>query len=117
MLAATCELICDQGGHWDPTITLTDDNGDPVNLTGYTARMVVKATETSPTALVEITSAGGGITITPATGVLQPVLTSAQTALLPAGRLVYGLEVTVSGKTYHVLTGSFYVRPEVAVTP
>ena len=77
MLAATCELICDQGGYWDPTITLTDDNGDPVNLTGYTARMVVKATETSPTALVEITSAGGGITITPATGVLQPVLTSA----------------------------------------
>jgi hypothetical protein len=115
MLASYCELPCDQGAHWDPSITLTTDAGVAIDLTGYTARLVVKRNVGDTVALADISSTGGGITITPASGLIQPVLTALQTAALPAGRLVYELELITGTTVYKVLTGSFVVRAEVTV--
>ena len=110
MLAATCELPLDQGGTWNPVVTMY-----ATNLTGYSARFVVKAKQGDTSALLDLDSDSGAVTVTPGTdSTIQPVVTAAQAAALPAGRLVYDLTITQGTTTYRVLTGVLVVRPRVA---
>lgn len=87
----------DAGGQWTETYTLTDNSGNPINLTGLTFTLVVRPTVTNLTepALVSVNSTAptsqGSITITPLTGVVAVVLTPAATTVLSAGVYPYGL--------------------------
>lgn len=87
----------DASGVWNETYTLTDNLGNPINLTGLTFEFVVRqtVTNTAEPALISVSSSGstsqGGITITPLTGVVAVSLTPAATAVLGAGVYPYGL--------------------------
>ena len=42
MTAGIYNATIDQGATWSVTVTYTDSNGAPINLTGYTAAMQVR---------------------------------------------------------------------------
>lgn len=116
MPAAYWKILVDQGETWRLTLRLTDhDTGDPLDLTGYTARMQVRESTTSPSPLVSLTSApGGGITITPSTGTLALFIADDVTASWQWRYGMYGLEIESPGSdTTPLLKGEVEVSAEV----
>ena len=86
----------------------------PVNLTGYSAKMQVR--DISGNLIVELSTANGKITITPALGQVNLALTATQTAsgTLAAGNYNYDLNLTDSASNvYKILEGAFAVKASV----
>ena len=46
-MAARADIVIDQGTTFSTVVTVTDDNGSVVNLTGYTANAMVRKHHTS----------------------------------------------------------------------
>ncbi len=89
MATPVFNLILDQYCDFSATITLTDVNGVPINLTGYTAAASMKKSYYSSTTFpftVEFFDRTRGI--------IKLKMTSAQTSLLQAGRYVYDVVIT-----------------------
>lgn len=107
----TLNLTCYQGASFDRTLTWKID-GLAVNLTGYTARMQVRADYGAAVALN--LASGTGITLGGAAGTIAVVITPVQTAALAAGNYVYDLELESStGDVTRLVEGVFTVDPEV----
>jgi hypothetical protein len=68
-----------------------------VNLTGWTARMQIRASLTSPTVLESLTTENGGIVLGGTAGSIEIKLTNAQTTAITWSRAVYDLELISSG--------------------
>lgn len=89
----------------------------PVDLTGCTARMHVRAKQDAPTALITLTTENGGIVLGGALGTVRRLLTPEATAALnPADfrTAVYDLEVVFpGGQVRRLLAGGVTVSPEV----
>ena len=113
MSAATYNCTIDQGADWYVTFVYKDSAGTAIDLTGYTAAMMVRDTYANSTTVLSLTSSSG-ITITPLTGTLQVRATATQTAAIAAGSYVYDLEITSAGsiKT-RLVQGKITVSPEV----
>jgi hypothetical protein len=105
MAATTYDLTIEQGATFSQLITYKD-NGVPVSLTGYTARMQVRATLESASTLVELTTANGRIALGGAAGTITLTISATDTAALTSGRGVYDLElVSGSGIVTRLLQG------------
>jgi hypothetical protein len=105
MAATTYDLLIEQGATYSQVITYKD-NGVAVNLTGYTARMQVRATLESASTLVELTTANSRIALGGAAGTITLTISATDTAGLTAGRGVYDLElVSGSGIVTRLLQG------------
>lgn len=104
-------LYCNQGSTFSKTLTWNID-GVPVNLTGYTARMQVRSTYASATALVTLTN-GSGITLGTTNGQITLTISAVATAAIAAGNYVYDLELTSGSTVTRLLEGQFIVSPEV----
>jgi len=110
-----------QGASWDYTLTWTTTSGSvttPVDLTGYTARMQVRETQSSTATILSLTS-GSGITLggTAGTILLEASATTTAgiaTSQTPQNQFVYDLEL-VSGAGYvtRLVEGNFLIDPEV----
>jgi hypothetical protein len=109
--AGPVEFTVTRGDSFHRQITWSDDNG-PVNLTGYTARMQIRASYTSATALISLTQASG-LTLGGAAGTIDINITSNQTTALAAGTYVYDLEMTYGATVKTILKGTFVVTPQV----
>lgn len=59
----------------------TDENGTPIDLTGYTARMQARTSHDSTTTFISLTSASG-ITLGGVTGEVTITMTPTQTAAI-----------------------------------
>ena len=112
MAAGYQELFLEQGSDFTTSITLDDVNGDPYNLTGYTAKSQMRKSYYSTNASAEFT-----ITIlTPTTGVLNLYLPATSTANIAAGRYVYDVAIKDSTNSVsRVLEGIVNVLPRVTV--
>lgn len=109
---ARLDLVIVQGADWSERITWVDDTQQPVDLSGYTAALVIKQTHTAATALVSLTQGAGiGLTATPPNIVLAR--TAAQTASLSFVRAVYGLELTTGGVVTRLCSGVVTLSKEV----
>lgn len=88
---------------------LEDDEVTPVDLTGYTAKMQIRQTPSSPL-VVETTPS---INVTAAT--IDISLTAEQTGLLVEPRYVYGVELTGPGgvPVIRFVEGEILATPEV----
>jgi hypothetical protein len=97
-LAAKLDLAIDGGTDWTRDLLWKDQAGNPVDLSGFTAKMQVRPQQASSTVIVELTTEDGGIELQPgsAQGVIRLVLTNAQTASLPK-KAVYDLDMVDSG--------------------
>jgi hypothetical protein len=122
MLAGIYNMTCQQGSTFSRVITIRypDPNsppGDPTyllyDLTGHQARMQVRRTVDSTTALVTLTTGGGGITLGGEDGTIEITISAANTALLNSSG-VYDLEiVSGTGVVSRILQGEWRLSPEV----
>ena len=108
-MASISNIFIDQGATFTTTVTVTDANGDAVNLSGYSVAAQIRkshlsSTSTAFTASISNASAGE-ITIS---------LTDSQTTSLESGRYVYDVLITASGGTKtRVVEGQVTVNPSV----
>lgn len=105
------DLICYQGANFDFTLTWKTD-GTAVNLTNYSARMQVRETYQSSTAVLSFTN-GTGITLGGTAGTILIAASATATAGVAAGDYVYDLEMVNAGTVTRLIQGKFKVDPEV----
>lgn len=113
MTAGIYNFTMDQGANWDLNVVYKDSDGNPINLSGYTAAMQLRQNYNSDSAELTLTTANGGITIVGAQGKLVLHATAAQTGSLDAGFYVYDLEITSGGVVTRIIQGQVTVAGEV----
>jgi hypothetical protein len=107
-MATKANIIIDQGTTFSTIINLTDDNGDPIDLTGYSADSEMRKHYTSSNSTSFAVSLGG------VDGTVTLSLTPAQTSNLTPGRYVYDVEVTSGANVVsRIVEGIVTVTPEV----
>jgi len=108
-MATKANLVIDQGTSYSVTLNLTDENGDAINLIGYTANSQMRKWYTSSNSVAFATS------LDTTEGTVTLALTANQTNLLTAGRYVYDVELfEASTNTYsRILEGIVTVTPQV----
>ena len=104
-------FIIQKGATWESAIYWKDPNGNPINLSGYTARFQVSS-EYGGTVALELTSASG-ITITPSEGKIYINASATQTASLLVGTYYYELELVIGSNVYRILEGQIKVSNQV----
>lgn len=115
-MAGKYAVTIEQGATWLLTVTWNDSNGDPVNLTGYTAVATVKTTY-GGTALITASSTGGTITLGGAAGTIAINVPYATTGAVSAQTGVWDLELTSGGGVRtRLLEGAATITPEVSTT-
>ena len=91
-------------------------NGSYVNVSGYTAKMSLRKSETSSTSTFDFSTANGRIVTGSDDGKFTISASSTDTATVPAGSYVYDLEVTSpTGTKTTILSGVFTVNKQVTV--
>jgi hypothetical protein len=109
------DLKCYQGATFDYSLTWTAA-GSAVDLSGYSARMQVRDSYDSATAIVSLTS-GTGIALGGTAGTIQLLLDADATASLdgtPNTQFIYDLELeSSSGNVTRLIEGNFFIYPEV----
>lgn len=113
MSAGILNITIEQGATFTRTITWTI-SGTAVNLTGYVARLQVRADyDTDP--IISLTSAaGGGITLGGVAGTIVLLVSATATAALTPGSYLWDLEVEAAdGTVTRLLKGQATVDPEV----
>ncbi len=114
MPAAKKDLYIEQGATFEFSLVWTDETDTPKDLTGFSARMQIRATVESNTALVSLTSPSGGMSIVAAEGRVNVLISDEQTASLNIKKGVYDLEVEGGdGRVYRLLQGKVIVDPNV----
>jgi hypothetical protein len=111
-MAATANYNIDQGTTFSSTVTVKDNSGDPLDLTGYTATAKMALgysstrTRTDLTIVFDSDRTSGNVTMS---------LTATQTAALEApARYVYDLDITdSSGTVTRIIEGLITTRPNV----
>lgn len=115
MLAAIYNITCEQGATFMRQLVWREASGDPVDLTGYTARMTCRPYLGADEVWFELGSETDGIDFMDrVNGKLQLELAAADTAELAPGIGVYDLElVSGSGEVVRLMQGTFTVVAEV----
>ena len=109
-MAALSNIYIDQGSDFSTVISLTDSNGDILDLTGYTALAQIRKSYGSTTI-----SATFGSTLVADTGQLTLTLADTVTASVDSGRYVYDVLLTdASGDKTRVLEGQAVLTPSVS---
>lgn len=107
-MATKANLVIDQGTTYSTDINLTDENGDPLNLSGYSANSQIRKHYTSSNSIVFST------TINATSGVITLSLNANQTANIVSGRYVYDIELTdASNSISRIVEGIVTVTPQV----
>lgn len=107
-MATKANLVIDQGTTFSTDLTLTDENGDPLNLNGYTANSQIRKWYTSSNAAVTFSTS-----INTQIGVISLSLTANQSGNLTAGRYVYDVEINNGTEVSRVVEGIVTVTPQV----
>lgn len=106
-MATKSNIVIDQGSTFSTIINLTDENGNPINLSTYTGAAQMRKHYTSSNSVsftVSLDSSGQVILS----------LTANQTANIVSGRYVYDVEVTDNtGTISRIVEGIVTVTPNV----
>lgn len=114
MAAGVYNFTIEQGTTFRRTLTLKDSAGDPINLTGYTARMQIRAEVESTTVLLSLTTSNGGISLGGAAGTIEWFISDTNTSAITSEG-VYDLEIvnTATNEVTRVLKGKVRLDKEV----
>jgi len=107
-MAVYANLTVDQGATFSANIDVTDNDGDALDLNGYTVSGQIRKTYSSLNA-IDFTAS----VVNPSAGTIQIGLSSVQTGAMKAGRYVYDVEVNNGGTITRVLEGQVEVTPGV----
>ena len=109
-MGAKANIIVDQGADFLTSITVTDDAGAVVDLTGYTGSGQIRKHYDSSTSTTFALVFGSPRS----DGVVTLTLGRTVTANLESGRYVYDVELTTSANTRsRLIEGMVTVTPEV----
>lgn len=109
---AEYKITARQGSTFSKTLTWIVDR-DPVNLTGWTARMQVRESVDSPDVVLEASTSNGRISLGGAAGTIEINISAADTEDIEARSYVYDLELVSGSEVTAILAGRFVVKPEV----
>lgn len=111
-MAATANLVIEQGTSFSSGITVKDLSGNPLDLSGYTATSNMAKGYASTHSRQAITC---GFNSDRTDGVINLSLTATETAALDApARYVYDCDITASnGTVTRVIQGLITVKPNV----
>ncbi len=107
------------GATFNPVITwrTVDEDGaaaDPIDLTGYTARMQIRETVNAATILHTLTTENGGIFLGGVLGTITLFISDADTTGITPDACVYDLEiVSPAAQVTSLLAGKFTFTDEV----
>ena len=90
-MASRANIIIDQGTDFSTTITVTGDDGNALDLTGYSAASKMRKHYTSSN------STAFSCAVSTSEGTVTLSMNNSVTANIAAGRYLYDLEVTDSG--------------------
>lgn len=107
-MAQIQNIYIDQGTTFSLSLIVADQNGDPKDLTDYTAAAQMRKSYYTNTA-IDFTA---DITM-PEDGEVTISLTATETSAIKAGRYVYDIEIEGESETLRVLEGIVVVNPEV----
>jgi len=114
MTAAAHDITIEQGATFVLNLVWRDANDALINISGYTARMQVRATHRSEVKLLDFTTENGAITLGGALGTIAVVGLATLTDDVPARPAVYDLElISPSGVVTRLIEGYATVTPEV----
>ena len=115
MSAGVYNITIEQGADFSLQFTWKDENGTPVDLSAYSARMQIRETFDSDEYLVSLTSAvGGGLTLGGSNGTVLIDISSSVTATLANQDAVYDIEMlSASNYVTRLMQGTVYVSREV----
>lgn len=116
MSAGKLKLLVEQGATFRRNFRWqTGDTPTDVDLTGYTARMMIRRTDDEEAApLVSLTTENGGIEFTtPAEGRMAIFISATATAAMPAVDAAYDLEMVNGAEVVRLLQGAVDISPEV----
>lgn len=114
MSAGYLDLYIEQGATYDQPFVWKDGNGNPVNITGYTARMQIRKSVSATSVIIELTTENGRITLGGAAGTIDLLIDADDTAALEQFAGVYDLELeSNTGFVTRLLEGQVTVSKEV----
>jgi hypothetical protein len=114
MAAAVYDFYIEQGATFYQPLVWKDSNDDPVDLTGYIARMQIRKTVKSPDPLISLTTENGRITLGGDQGTITLEIDADDTADFTTFCGVYDLEVEASdGTVTRLLEGQIEISREV----
>lgn len=111
--AGVLHLTIEQGATFDPVMTWKDENGDAINLTGYTARMQIREEVESTTTLHEATTANSEIVLGGIAGTITFAISAVITAAFTFDTGVYDLELVNGNDVTRLLRGDVVLSKEV----
>jgi len=107
-MATKANLVIDQGTTYTTDLNLTDENGDPLVLSGYSANSQIRKHYTSTN------SVAFSVSINATAGVITLSLTANQTSDMTSGRYVYDVELADASNTIsRIVEGIVTVTPQV----
>lgn len=112
MTAGIYNFTIDQGSVFTLNLKYEDPDGNPINLSGQTARMQLRRRYDSA-AVLTLTTSNGGIVITGPTGNILITITDEQTGTLESGFFQYDLELDNQGTIERLIQGQVTVSPQV----
>ena len=113
-MAAVHNITIEQGATYRLSAVWKDAGGTPINLTGYTARMMVRRKYSDPAPLLTFTTENGAIVLGGALGTVEVTGLATLTDDLPVKPCVWDIElISPTGFVKRLLEGSATVTPEV----
>lgn len=109
-MASQVELFCDQGTDFSYQLDLSNDDGTPLDVTGYTFKSSVRKSYYSSGVTANLT-----VTIlSAANGNVQLSMNSSTTANIKAGRYLYDVKMVDSANvTSRVIEGIITIYPQI----
>lgn len=115
-MAATYNTTIDQGADWFINFQYKQPDGNPVNISNYTAALQVRTSPLAKTAVLTL-ELGDGLTIDGPNGIVEAHATASQTAAITNGKYSYDLEITSnSGIVTRLVQGTIEVSPQTTRT-
>jgi len=111
--AGVLHITIEQGTTFNPVMTWKDQVGTPINLTGYSARMQMRADIDSAVIIHESTTENFGITLGGTAGTITFNIDAATTAAFDFNTAVYDLELVNGPIVNRLLRGDVILSKEV----
>ncbi len=109
-LPSNYDLALYKGDYFQTSVVIKDNTGDPINLSGYTAKCSIRENYTS------VESFDADCTITPAEGRVDILFPTSIMETLEAGEYIWDFQVTnPDGNVRTYLTGDVKVWDEVTI--
>jgi hypothetical protein len=113
MSAGEHDIDIEIGATFFLNVTWEDENGDPIDLTGYDARMQIRKKYSSSTTIMSFTTGAGTITLGGAAGTIAVKGLATVTEDVTDKYGVYDLEmIAPNTDVYRILKGNVNFDPE-----